>query len=322
MDFCRKVFVLGVLSVCGLLMLTSASAGELEKWIPGDAALYGKISGKVVRESALFKRLLQKYPDFNKYIQQGRQHIGNYQGDLDEMMFVFSPVFPGAVLFMEFSQPYSQEAVAAGLAAKGLAGNYEKISVAGKNGYVLTKPTPQGRSCFVMLSDRVMLGCLENAAEAALTASPISGDLLKKLQSSSGADVFLQVFPGNAEMLQGASVQKFDMVGRLTADASLKMNAFAQFADEIAAQNAEQQIRQGMMIVLGLAFADDAALGMEVVSRIKVKRSKNNVTVKFTLPADLVERLVSYSCEQVKKREQKKAERARRKAAQGTAAVQ
>ena len=322
MDFCRKVFVLGVLFVCGLLMLTSASAGELEKWIPGDAALYGKISGKVVRESALFKRLLQKYPDFNKYIQQGRQHIGNYQGDLDEMMFVFSPVFPGAVLFMEFSQPYSQEAVAAGLAAKGLAGNYEKISVAGKNGYVLTKPTPQGRSCFVMLSDRVMLGCLENAAEAALTASPISGDLLKKLQSSSGADVFLQVFPGNAEMLQGASVQKFDMVGRLTADASLKMNAFAQFADEIAAQNAEQQIRQGMMIALGLAFADDAALGLEVVSRIKVKRSKNNVTVKFTLPADLVERLVSYSCEQVKKREQKKAERARRKAAQGTAAVQ
>lgn len=320
MDFCRKVFVLGVLSVCGLLMLTSASAGELEKWIPGDAALYGKISGKVVRESALFKRLLQKYPDFNKYIQQGRQHIGNYQGDLDEMMFVFSPVFPGAALFMEFSQPYSQEAVAAGLAAKGLAGNYEKITVAGKNGYVLTKPTPQGRSCFVMLSDRVMLGCLENAAEAALTASPISGDLLKKLQSSSGADVFLQVFPGNAEMLQGASVQKFDMVGRLAGDV-LKLDCRVKFPDEQTAQNTEIQIRQGMAMMLGLAFADDAELGMALYSRIKVKRKKNDISVKASLSADLIERLVNYSCTQIEKKKQAKSvQRARRKT--GAPAVQ
>lgn len=320
MDFCRKVFVLGVLSVCGLLMLTSASAGELEKWIPGDAALYGKISGKVVRESALFKRLLQKYPDFNKYIQQGRQHIGNYQGDLDEMMFVFSPVFPGAALFMEFSQPYSQEAVAAGLAAKGLAGNYEKITVAGKNGYVLTKPTPQGRSCFVMLSDRVMLGCLENAAEAALTASPISGDLLKKLQSSSGADVFLQVFPGNAEMLQGASVQKFDMVGRLAGDV-LKLDCRVKFPDEQTAQNTEIQIRQGMAMMLGLAFADDAELGMALYSRIKVKRKKNDISVKVSLSADLIERLVNYSCMQIEKKKQAKSvQRARRKT--GAPAVQ
>lgn len=322
MKYYRKALVLAAVLIAGLLMLPAVSAGELDKWIPGDAVLYGKVSGKVIRGSALFNRLLQKYPDVKKYIQSGREHIGNYQGDLDAMVFTFSPDIAGAALFMEFSKPYSQESVAAGLAAKGVDGKYEKITVAGKNGYVLTQPTPQGRSCFMMLSDRVMLGCLERAAESVLAAQKISGDLLKKLQGPVGNDVFLQIFPGNSEMLQGAGVQTFDAVGRLTADASLKLNVLVQFADEFSAQNAEQQIRQGMMIVLGMAFADDAALGMELVSRIRVKRENANVTVKCTLSADLMERLVNYACDQVKKREQqKKAMRARKQAAQGNAAA-
>lgn len=316
-----KALVLAAVFVTGLLMLPTVSAGELEKWIPGDAVLYGKVSGKVIRESALFNRLLRKYPDFKQYIQSGREHIGNYQGDLDAMVFTFSPEVPGSALFMEFSKPYSQDALAAGLSAKGLEGKYEKITVAGKNGYVLTKSTPHGRSCFVMLSDRVMLGCLENAAEAVLAASPISGDLLKKLQGSAGSDVFLQIFPAESEILQGAGVQKFEAVGRLPADASLKLNVRVQFADEFAAQNAEQQIQQGMMLALGLAFADDAALGMEVVSRVRIKREGANLIVKCTMPADLMERLVNYTCDQVKKREQQKAKRARRQAKQGNPAA-
>ena len=321
MKIYRKALVLTAVFIAGLLMLPAVSAGELEKWIPGDAVLYGKVSGKVIRESALFNRLLQKYPDVKKYIQRGREHIGNYQGDLDTMVFTFSPEVPGAALFMEFSRPYSQEAVAAGLANRGVAGKYEKVTIAGKTGYVLTKPAPQGRSCFVMLSDRVMLGCLEHAANPVLSARKISGDLLKKLQGTAGSDVFLQIFPGESEMLYGAGVQKLDATGRLTDDASLKMNILVQFADEYAARNAEQQIRQGIMIVLGLAFADDAALGMEVISRLRVKRDHNKISVKFTLPADLVERLVNYACVQVKKREQQNAERALDRVSQGNPAA-
>ncbi len=312
MKFCRKVSVLAAVFVCGLLMLTSVSAGELEKWIPGDAILYGKVSGKVIRESALFKQLLQKYPVIQQYIQSGREHIGNYQGDLDTLVFTVSPEVPSAAFFLEFAQPFRPDAVAAGLAAKGMEGKYEKCTIAGKSGYVLTQETLQGRGCFLMLSDRVMLACMENAAQALLGSQKISGALVKKMQAPAEADVFLQVFPGASGMLQDGGVRDFELVGRLTAEASLKLAARLTFADEIFAQNAEMQIRQGMMLLLGIAFVDDGELGMDFIRRIKVKRTKNNVFVKATLSADLIARLVTYGEAQVKKREAQKAEQPRR----------
>ena len=115
-------------------------------------------------------------------------------------------------------------------------------------------------------------------------------------------------------------MQKFDMVGRLAGDV-LKLDCRVKFPDEQTAQNTEIQIRQGMAMMLGLAFADDAELGMALYSRIKVKRKKNDISVKASLSADLIERLVNYSCTQIEKKKQAKSvQRARRKT--GAPAVQ
>ncbi len=314
MKYCCKALVIAAVCCLGLLWTVPAAAGELTKWIPGDAVFYGKISGKVVRNSALFNRLMQKNPGFRKYVDAGREHIGNYRGDLDTAVFVATPGTSGTAVFLEFSQPYDPDTVAAGLAAKGMSDKYQKITIAGKNGYVLTKPTPQGRSCFLMLSNRVMMGCLESAAESILNAPKLSGTLLQKLQKRDGADIFLRAFPGgDADALSGMAIRDFDVTGKLPADGSLDLNIRASFAGEETARNAEQQIRQGMMILLGMTFADDGELGMEVISRIKISRESDTVTAQFNLPPDLVERLVTYFSDQAEKKAKRRAERARRR---------
>ncbi|MBO5688999.1 MAG: hypothetical protein J6S73_03635 [Lentisphaeria bacterium] len=322
MIFCRKT-LLSAAVFCLFAFAFQLVAGELEKWVPADGLCYGKVSGKVIRESALFKNLMQKYPAFQAQLESGRAYIGNYQGDLDTAVFAVSPHTFGTVLLLEFSKPYDPAAIAAGLAARGREGAYKKFTVAGKEGFVLTRPTAKERSCFVMLSPRVMLGCPEASAETVITGPKVSGALAQKLQDCMTApEVFFRAFHGGAET---ASVfplyfQDFDITGRLAGDV-LKLDCRVKFPDEQTAQNTEIQIRQGMAMMLGLAFADDAELGMALYSRIKVKRKKNDISVKASLSADLIERLVNYSCTQIEKKKQAKSvQRARRKT--GAPAVQ
>ena len=109
------------------------------------------------------------------------------------------------------------------------------------------------------------------------------------------------------------AIRDFDVTGKLPADGSLDLNIRASFAGEETARNAEQQIRQGMMILLGMTFADDGELGMEVISRIKISRKSDTVTAQFNLPPDLVERLVTYFSDQAKKKQLRREEKARRR---------
>lgn len=314
MNIFRKTLLLTALLCLGIFQ--ALTAGELEKWVPADGMFYGKISGKNIRGSALFNRLLQKYPEVQELMKSGRELAGGYQGDLDTVVVSVVPGVGSVVCLMEFSESYDPGTVAAALdAQQNMAGLYQKITVAGKSGYMLKHEAPQGQYCFFMVSDRVMLCCLRSAAETILAGPKLSGDLAKKLETSIVGDIFFRAFNGGETALINAGIRDIDAVGRLSADAALHLQVRLTCTDEPSAKGLEMQIRQGLMFSLGLLFADDSQLGMEILGGINVTRNMNEIVIKSTMTAGQVERLVVYCGKQVEKR---KAAQAKKEAAQKT----
>lgn len=319
MIFCKTPVRIAVF--CLVLLACQLAAGDLEKWVPAGGAFYGKISWKVVRESSLFSRLLQTYPALRAQIDSSQELVGKDGNDLDTAVFTMLPGGKqGAVVLLEFRRPCDPAAITAGLKARGFAGKYRMFTVAGKTGFAMPQAKKEQPNCFVLLSDRVMFCGAKSTVEQVIQGPKISTELAQKLQNGMLPGVFLRAFsePAGNPLLGG--VQRFDAVGSITAESALNLNVQLFMADARSAKNAEMQLRQGMMLMLGMAFADDGELGLELMSRIKIKRGKNNdITVKAALPADLLERLVSYCSLQMEKRKQEEAERRARQKTVGGA---
>lgn len=316
MTFPRRL----LLCVTALLLcaaaFSEAAADDLRKWIPGNGLVYGELSASAVLKSPLFARLKARYPKLQSLMDQKREQFGSgLKGELDTLDFMFGGQNdPGFALLFAFDQAFDQNAILNGLDAKGMKGKYEKFSVGGKTGYVFKEQTgPFGRTGVVLLSDRVMLCCPERSAETMVKGPKIPADLGGKLRTGEGG-VFLRLLPGPAQLPPEADVRDYELTGTLNADSSLKLASRVALDNEEAAKNLEQQIRAYLFTGVGLLFADNGELGMDLVNQVKIKRSGTGLLVDVLLPADLIERLAEFSIAQAEKRRKEQAERARRNA--------
>jgi len=313
MTFPRRL----LLCVTALLLCAAAfaeeTAGDLRKWIPGDGMVYGEISCLVIQRSPLYGRLIEKYPAFKKLMDKGRGQLGGYDGELDRLVVMFNSEAGGFALLCQFTRPFDTEKLIAKLDAAGQKSKYEKITIGGKPGYVTRgADTAFGRTCVVLLSDQLMLVCPENSAETMISGPKLSAALAGKLATGANG-VFLRVIPGPATLPPEAEVRDYEATGVLNADASVSGTARVEMPDEEAAKTLEMQIRQGMMIGLGVLFADNSELGMDLMSQIKIKRAATVLTVNVKITEDMIDRLAEYAVAQAEKKRLEKIERQKRR---------
>lgn len=297
----------GILLFAGIS--SAAAPAELLKWVPDGGTFYGEFRPSALMKSALYREICQKYPRMEHYMNLGREHVGGYQGDLEWAVFSSWDRLEGLAFFLYFSEPVDMEQFSRVLKEKNLADKYEKTEISGHTAYVLKQKMLGTRSCLITLSDQAMLSCLENCAGDLLKAKPVSGTAAASLASEPGEGCFFRLFPDREDA--DSSVQSYSARGYLSKDSSLNAEVCLVCSDASKAMDLEKQIRQWMMMGVGLLFADDGMLGMEVVSRIRVVRQSRILNITASLPENLVLRLAGYGISQAEKREKELEERLR-----------
>ena len=305
------------LLVSALLLCVSVFAGDeaedLRKRIPGGGMVYGELSCRTVQTSPLYARLTARYPVLRQLLDKGRGQLGGYDGELDRLVVMFGGDPNGFALLCQLSRPFDAEKLAAGLAAKGLQDKYKKITVGGRPGYVTgDADTAFGRTCVVLLSDRIMMLCPEKSAETMILGAKLPAELAGKLATGANG-VFLRVIPGTAVLSPEAEIKNYEATGILNADASFSLEIKAEMPDEETAKTLELQVRQGLMLGIGMLFADDSELGMDLMNQVRIKRTGVALSARIALSSAMIERLVEFGVAQSEKREKEKAERQRRR---------
>ena len=298
------------------LTLQGAAPDEVRSALPDGGIVYGELSPAVIQKSPLFARLKAKYPKLQELMDKSSEKLGGVKGELDTLDFMvdFQETSRNFALLCAFDRAIDRAKILAELDAQGVGDRYEKVTVAGRESFVSKESNSIfGRTSVVVISDRVMLVCPESSAEAMITGKKLPANVARKLRTGEKG-VFFRLLPGTAALPPEADVKDYEATGTLNADSSLSISSYSSFGDEESAKNMVQQINAYMFMGIGALFADDSELGMDLMNRVKVKRSGKSVRVDALLPAELIERLTDYTIVQAEKKRQERIEREKRRA--------